>query len=190
MLAPATVSLQCGNIVDCLRGKEFLWINIDSIAAVLLFTNSLLVNGGTAMVSKLTLSFYMLCRLANWLKYVDNDMKILLQNYWREILSTASITFFRNEWSLQIMEGQRFCGVEDPPRGEVVFFSAFKYFITVFFSCSGCPSCRSKFRKCPMRCTLKTKRRGWLSSLKSLLTSTFQRPTQTIQRRWVLKTWL
>ena len=40
----------------------------------------------------------------------------------REIILRKSSTFVSNAWSFQIMEGQRFCGVEDEDRGEVIFF--------------------------------------------------------------------
>ena len=79
------------------------------------------------------------------------------------------VTIISNAWSFQ-MEGQRFCGVEDGDRGEVIF-SSFQILFTLMFSCSLCRLCRSRFRSCRMQCTLKTRRREWLSSGRSWISS-------------------
>ena len=74
----------------------------------------------------------------------------------RELILGKSSTFVSNEWSFQIMDGQRFCGVEDEDRGKVIF-SSFQILVTLMLACSLCRLCRSRFRSCRMRCTLKSR---------------------------------
>ena len=56
-------------------------------------------------------------------------------------------------------------------QGRGSFFSGFQILVTLMFSCSLCRLCRSRFRSCRMRCTLKTRRRDWLSYERSLPSS-------------------
>ena len=51
----------------------------------------------------------------------------------RELILGKSSTFVSNEWSFQIMDGQRFCGVEDEDRGKVIF-SSFQILVTLMLS--------------------------------------------------------
>ena len=68
---------------------------------------------------------------------------------------------------LQIMEGHRFCGVEEEPRGEVTFSRQLS--IIALFRCSLCRLCRSSFRSCRTRCTSTTRRKEWPCFVRSLI---------------------
>ena len=180
-LSSATLSA-CSNSFfpvwqHCLIGQQFLWRHVGSLARMCWHNN--------------------ICQ--QWMELADNGASIGAPN----AISNGASFGVPNGASIGGPRGAFIGGPEilwsrRPTQGRGHFFSAFKYFIKerflslpVLFSCSGCQLCRSKFRRCPMRCTLKTKRRGWLSSLKSLLTLAFPRSrTLNTQRRWVLKTWI